>query len=182
MKTRHILSGELGLAGEMGSGNLSNSSNSSFFAPLASFLACVRLIYCIISSSPRTSSSSTELATGEGVEIDCRLDGEPLDCCWWMFGVVDDPERRDAGRDIFGLRSLLIPFDGEAPTACECASKPAVDAIDETEPVDDFRNPFTEIESWMGLRALATVDEEEAEKPEANLKPLELLKGELLKD
>jgi len=56
--------------GAMGSGKRSMSSSSSFFAPLAIFLACWRLMYCIISSSAAASSSSVELDTGEGVETD----------------------------------------------------------------------------------------------------------------
>lgn len=40
-----------------------------------------------------------------------------------------------------------MPFDGEDPVSRWCASSPAVDAIDETDPVDDLRSPFTEIES-----------------------------------
>jgi hypothetical protein len=67
-------SGEAGLTGAVGSGNFSMSFTSSGEAPAASFLACCLFMYCIISSSPRISSSSTELGTGDGVESDCRLE------------------------------------------------------------------------------------------------------------
>jgi hypothetical protein len=41
-KRRHLLFGETGGAGGMGSGKRKRSSKSSFFAPLASFFACCR--------------------------------------------------------------------------------------------------------------------------------------------
>ena len=72
-------------------------------------------MYCIISSSPSTSSSSTELGAGDGVDSDCLLvDGEPI-CCW-MLGVDDALlilDDRAVGRDTLGLRSLR-PFEGDS--------------------------------------------------------------------
>lgn len=79
MKILDLLIGELGRAGEIGSGNFNISSNSSFLAPWASLRACDLLMYCNISSSPRISSSSTEDGTGDGVENDWRLEvGDPF--------------------------------------------------------------------------------------------------------
>ena len=53
------------------------ASRSSWLAPLASFFACCRLMYCIISSSPATSSSST---VGAGLGVLLRM--------FWVLGVV----------------------------------------------------------------------------------------------
>ena len=65
-------------------------------------------MYCNISSSPSSSSSSTELGTGEGVERDCRLeDGEAI--AWWIFW--DDVEFDERG---VGFASSFRPFEGES--------------------------------------------------------------------
>lgn len=75
-------------------------------------------MYCIISSSPKTSSSSTELGAGEGVESDCLLDdGDAMAC--WMLCVEEELDDRDVGKDIFGLRSFK-PLEGDnAENRCD---------------------------------------------------------------
>ncbi len=94
----------------MGSGKRSMASRSSCLEPVWSFFACCRLIYCIISSSPNISSSSTELGAGEGVDSDC-LDGVPIVC--WMLGVDDELfDERAVGKDTLGLSSFR-PFEGD---------------------------------------------------------------------
>lgn len=97
--------------GAIGSGNRSIASRSSCDEPLCSFFACCRLMYCIISSSPNNSSSSTELGAGDGVDNDCLLpDGDPIVC--WMLGVDVEFDDRAVGSETFGERSLR-PFDGD---------------------------------------------------------------------
>ena len=62
------------------------------------------------------------------------------------FGVVADPERRDVGFEIFGLRSLFRPLEGDSTEKGPCWSllvKFAV-VIEDTEPVDDLRRPLIE--------------------------------------
>jgi len=60
--------------GGSGSGNRRSSSNSSWVAPWANFLACCRLMYWSISSSPAISSSSTTILGEDGVSNDCWLE------------------------------------------------------------------------------------------------------------
>lgn len=138
----------------MGSGKRSISSRSAWLAPLASFFACCFLMYCIISSSPRSSSSSTRLDTGEGVDAaPCLLvDGD--DMAWVMLWLVETVEFRAVESEILGLRSFR-PLEGdnaENRWLCACgagASFWAVAAveIDATEPVEDLRKPLNEIDS-----------------------------------
>lgn len=87
------------------------ASRSSWLTPLASFFACCLFMYCIISSSPRT-SSSTELGAGEGVDKDCLLDdGDAMACP--MLCVEEELDDRDVGNDIFGLKSFR-PLEGDS--------------------------------------------------------------------
>lgn len=60
--------GVIARTGGVGSGNCNNASSSACDAPCANFFACCRLIYCIISSSPAASSSST-VGAGLGVLV-----------------------------------------------------------------------------------------------------------------
>ena len=68
---------------------------------------------CIISSSPRISSSSTRLDTGDGVDVVvCRLvEGEAIACA--MLWLVEAIALRVVASEILGLRSLR-PFDGDS--------------------------------------------------------------------
>src|SRR6266702_4571214 len=81
-----------GSTGGRGSGKRSSASNSSWVAPCASFFCCCRLIYWSISSSPRSSSSSTELGAGDGVDNESRLE------------VVEDVDGFRAGDDTVDVR------------------------------------------------------------------------------
>lgn len=109
-------------------------------------------MYAIISSSPRISSSSTPLGTGDGVDSDCRPDdGEPFDC---KAGAVADWDMiRGAGRATLGL-SILVGLEGDRPESLDEAEAGGMGADDETEAasdmvverevvefVDAFRNP-----------------------------------------
>lgn len=96
----------------MGSGKRNISSRSDCLAPLASFFACCFRMYCIISSSPNSSSSSTRLDTGDGVEVVCLLvDGEAMACV--MLWLADTVEFLAVEREILGLSSLR-PLDGDS--------------------------------------------------------------------
>ena len=112
-------------------------------------------MYCIISSSPSSSSSSTELGAGEGVESDCRLpDGVPIVCC--MLAVEDELfEDRAVGSETLGL-SNLRPFEGDRAEKrwCECVVgccgwSWAPELVDATELVDDLRSPPNDIDSRL---------------------------------
>jgi hypothetical protein len=106
--------GEEAGTGAIGSGKRRRSSSSSFFAPFAILRACARLIYAIISSSAAATSSSAELETGDGVDMDCRL--EPGVEGGTMFEIAGDV--RVIGRETFGARSLK-DFEGVNPANLE---------------------------------------------------------------
>ena len=103
-------------------------------------------MYCIISSSPISSSSSIELGAGDGVDNDWRLlDGVPMVC--WMLGVDEELfDDRAVGSETLGLSSLR-PFEGEraenrwceCDDACGCSC--AAELVDATELVEDLRRP-----------------------------------------
>ena len=74
--------GDSGGVGGSGSGNRRSSSNSSWVAPWANLLACCRLMYWSISSSPAISSSSTTILGDEdGVNNDCWLELGDVTVC-----------------------------------------------------------------------------------------------------
>ena len=74
--------GGSGGMGGSGSGNRRSSSNSSCVAPWANLLACCRLMYWSISSSPAISSSSTTvLGEEDGVNNDCWLELGDVTVC-----------------------------------------------------------------------------------------------------
>ena len=59
------------------------------------------------------------------------------------MGVVDEPDKRDPGNDIFGLNNLFRPFDGDnTEVGLCCWSVKLADAMDVTDAVDDFLKPF----------------------------------------
>lgn len=68
---------------------------------------------------------------------------------------------RAVGNDIFGLRSLLSPLDGERAENRWWTSLPVVGATDATELAEAFRKPVKETESRVAFRI--------AETPEATL-------------
>lgn len=141
-------------------------SRSAWLAPLAIFFACCFLMYCIISSSPRISSSSTRLDTGDGVDVVvCRLvEGEAIACAMLWLDDDEPIALRVVASEILGLSSLR-PLDGEsAEKRWLCAGGGASFAwfvvMDATEPVDDLRRPLNEIDSRF-LRVLSPLTVEE---------------------
>ena len=159
----NLPAGDTGAAGSIGSGKRNISSKSAWLAPLASFFACCFLMYCIISSSPRISSSSTRLDTGDGVDVVvCRLvEGEAIACA--MLWLVEAIALRVVASEILGLSSLR-PFDGDsAEKRWLCAGGGAsfeAWVMDATEPVDDLRRPLNEIDSRF-FRVLSPLTVEE---------------------
>jgi hypothetical protein len=126
---------------------------------LANFLACWRLIYAIISSSPNNSSSSTPEGAGDGDDKDWRLEDadvvlnkldDELPTC--ALEGVDDSLGLSSFRDFDGdkTESRLVRGAGSVCTGGSIAM----------DPVEDLRRPVNDMESRVDLRGSAVLDNE----------------------
>jgi hypothetical protein len=132
-------------------------------------------MYCIISSSPISSSSSIELGAGEGVEGVRRLEG----VSWRVLPTDAALEPRALESDIFGL-SNLRPLDGERTEnwrdvdSLDAAGvdKEAIEPVDGLRPVNDIESRFFFMLRLLGSDVEADGCFGKREKPN----------GEILKD